>query len=110
MNLDLVGKDLHPTDELRTRIETKLSKMEARLGHPISPRVTLGSEGTDYTCQVHFTSNRHDFTAHAHAEDLFKATDDALHRIERQVRKAQHKGESNRKPEASIRNGETATL
>lgn len=103
MNLELVGKEVTPSDDLKTRIEQKLGKIERRVGHQLFARVALGRDGKDYTCSVHFQSHQHDFTATAKTGDLFKSTDDAISKIDRQVQKVMHKDESTRKPSASIR-------
>lgn len=84
MNIEFVGKGLHPTDALKQRIERRLTKLEARLDEKLFVRVKFGQEANRYTCSVHFNA-RHDFNAQAAADDLFKAADDALGKVERQV-------------------------
>ncbi len=103
MNLDLVGKDVEPSDTLRTRIEQKLSKFEARLGQKLKARVALSQRAGDYVCTVHFMGAKHEFNAMAEGNDLFRCADEALAKVERQLRKAQHKGEATRKPGYSLR-------
>jgi ribosomal subunit interface protein len=102
MNLELVGKDVTASVDLKRRIEQKLEKIETRLGRKLNFRVTLGKEANNgYSCTVHFTLNRHEFNAHAEADDLFKSTDDALAKIGRQVRK--HLDSGHRRTHDSIR-------
>ncbi len=96
MNIELVGKDLHPSDMLKDRLEQKLGKIEARLGTPLFVRVKLNQEGQNYSCAVHFNGARHEFNATGVAADLVKAADESLAKIERQVRKFQHKADSHR--------------
>lgn len=96
MNIELVGKDLHPSDMLKDRLEHKLGKIESRLGQPLFVRVKLDQQGQDYSCTVRFNGARHEFTAIGTGKDLVKAADDSLAKIERQVRKAQHKSEAGR--------------
>ncbi len=108
MNIELVGKDLHPSDMLRSRLEHKLGKIESRLGQPLFVRVKLDHQGhNQYSCTVHFSGARHEFNAVGVAEDLVKAADDSLAKIERQVQKVQHKGESGRH-DASVRDAAEA--
>ncbi len=108
MNIELVGKDLHPSDMLKDRLEQKLAKIESRLGTPLNVRVKLDQQGQDYSCTVHFNGANHEFTAHGTGSDLVKATNDSLSKIERQVRKAQHKAESQRG--SSIRDTPSADI
>lgn len=103
MNLELVGKDVTPSDALRTRIEQKLAKFEARLGQKLQVRVALAQNGDVFSCHVHFSAAKHPFDADGVGEDLLKAADEALAKVDRQVAKVMHKAESNRKPDQSIR-------
>jgi ribosome-associated inhibitor A len=109
MNLELVGKDVTPTEMLRDRIEQKLSKLEARLGQKLQVRVSLTHDAGRFHVNVHFHAAKHEFNATADADEPVKAADEAIARIERQVSKAQHKGEASRKPDASIRNATIST-
>ena len=103
MNLELVGKDVTPTEALRTRIEQKLNKFETRLGQKLQVRVTLTQDAAAFSCHVHFTAAKHVFDADGGGEDLIKAADEALAKIDRQVAKSLHKAEASRKPAQSIR-------
>lgn len=107
MNIELVGKDLHPSEMLKKRLETKLGKIETRLGEKLFVRVRLGREANNqYSASVHFAAARREFNATAENEDLIKAADGAIAKIERQVKKVQHKNEAHRKPSESIRHAE----
>lgn len=108
MNLELVGKEIQPSDSLRSRIEQKLGKIEARVGHQLFARVALGKDGKDYTCTVNFQSHSHNFSATASGGDLFKSADDAISKVDRQVKKVLHKDEASRN--ASIRQGPSEEL
>jgi ribosomal subunit interface protein len=101
MNLELVGKEVQASPELKGRIANKLEKIEQRLGRKLFFRVTLGKEGPTYSCAVHFALNRHVFDASAEGDDLYKCTDEALAKIGRQVRK--HLESGHRRTHDSIR-------
>ena len=97
MNIELIGKDVQPSKMLKGRIENKLGKIERRLGHNLFVRVKLdASTNRQFTCGVHFQGIGQDFNANATSDDLIKAADEAMQKIERQVTKAQHRGESKR--------------
>lgn len=91
MNIEFAGKELHPTDALKQRIERRLMKLEARLDEKLFVRVKFGQESNRYTCSVHFNA-RHDYNAQATADDLFKAADEALTKLERQVGRVSERG------------------
>ena len=104
MNLELVGKNVTPSETLRTRLESKLNKIEKRLGEKLFVRVSLKSaDKHSYSCGVHFTGGGHEFTAVATSSDLIKASDEAMDKVARQVSKHQHRPESNRKTSGTIR-------
>jgi ribosomal subunit interface protein len=103
MNLELVCKDVTPTELLRERIEQKLLKLEGRLDQKLQVRVSLTQDAGRFHVNVHFHAAKHEFNATADADEAVKAADEALARVERQVSKAIHKAEANRKPNASIR-------
>ena len=93
MNIVLTsGKDVVVPEMLRERLEQKLAKVESRLGQKVVFRVRLDKESNErYTCQIHFNSARNEFTASSTEDDLIKSADQALSKIERQLRKAQDK-------------------
>ena len=93
MNIELTsGKDVSVPDMLRERVESKLEKIEARLGQKIFFRVRFGKESAErYTCQVHFNSSRSEFNASATEDDLIKSADQAIGKIERQLSRFQSK-------------------
>ena len=104
MNLDLIGKDLNPSEMIKGRIETKLKKIEKRLGEGLFVRVRLETEPNQrFSCGIHFNNGGHDYSAQSTSDDLIKAADEAIDKIERQVTKAQHRPESRRKASATIR-------
>ena len=104
MNLEVIGKDLNPSEMLKGRLESKLGKIEQRLGQNLFVRVRLETEANrQFSCGIHFQGAGHEYNANATSSDLVKAADEAMHKIERQVSKAQHRPESARKPTASIR-------
>jgi len=106
MNLELVGKDVTPSETLRGRLESKLGKIEKRLGEKLFVRVSLKTaDKHTYSCGIHFNGAGHEFSAAATSDDLIKATDEAVDKVSRQVSKHQDRPESQRKASATIRGG-----
>ncbi len=98
MNIEFAAKgDLNPSDALKERIEQKLEKLERRFGQSLFVRVKLSEAANNqYTCGIHFNVSGNEFVAQSSNGDLFKASDEAMHKIERQVRKAHDKIEAHR--------------
>ena len=96
MNIELTsGKDVSVPEMLSERIETKLAKVEGRLGQKLTCRVRFEKEGvSQVSCHIHFSSSRHDFDAKGTEDEIVKAADSAIAKIERQVRKLQDKQSS----------------
>ena len=96
MNIELTsGKDVMIPEMLSDRIEMKLGKVESRLGQKLTFRVRFEKEGVNrLSCHVHFSSPRQDFDAKATEDEIVKAADQAISKIERQVRKLQDKQSS----------------
>ncbi|MBM4290863.1 MAG: ribosome-associated translation inhibitor RaiA [Deltaproteobacteria bacterium] len=93
MNIELTsGKDVLVTDMLRERVEQKLAKVESRLGQQLFFRVRFEREGADVvSCHIHFRSTRNEFDAKASEDEVVKAADSAVAKIERQLKKLQDK-------------------
>ena len=93
MNIDLTGsKDVIISEALRERVELKLSKVESRLGQKPFFKVRFEKKSIDqYSCQIHFNGIKTEFNASAIGEDLMKASDQAISKIERQLKKFQTK-------------------
>jgi ribosomal subunit interface protein len=89
MNIELTsGKDIVVPEVLRERLEQKLSKVESRLGQKVFFRVRLSKESVDsFSCQIHFNGARTEFNASAQEDDLIKSSDQAVSKIERQLKK-----------------------
>jgi ribosomal subunit interface protein len=85
MSLDLVFKDVKPTEELATRLESKLAKIERLLNRPPPVRFTLSKMGPAYRCIVRMNHRGRTYVARGIGEDLFAASDEAVHKLEAQV-------------------------
>ena len=104
MNLEVIGKDLNPSEMVKGRIENKLSKIEKRLGENLFIRVRLEAvPNQKFSCGIHFQSSGQDYSANSVSDDLIKAADEAIDKISRQVSKAQQRPGSLRKGGNSIR-------
>ena len=87
MNLDLVFKDVKPTEEIVKRLETKLGKIEKILHRSPAIRLTFSKTKAAYTCVARFVHRGHEFVAQARGEDVFSASDAVVHKLELQVTK-----------------------
>lgn len=105
MKVNLVCKDVQPTDELVERIESKMDKIEKQVRSSVQIHLTLGKAPKGFTCTTQFDLRGHRYVAHGEGPDLFVAVDGALHRLGRQVTR-DRKRRVRRPGESSIRAAE----
>jgi ribosomal subunit interface protein len=93
MNIELTsGKEVNVSEMLRERVESKLEKIEDRLGAQLFFRVRFEKVSADqYSCQINFSSSKSRFSASATEDDLIKSADQAIAKIDRQLKRVQSK-------------------
>jgi len=87
MKLELVYKDVRPTEALADRLEGKLEKIEKILRSSPPLHVTVSKTKTAYRCTARFNHKGKEFVAEGRGEDLFVAADLAIHKLDVQVAK-----------------------
>lgn len=97
MKLDLVFKDVRPAEALADRIESKFDKIEKILRRSPPLHVTVSKTKAAYRCVTRFNHKGKEFVAEGRGEDLFVASDEAIHKLETQVTKT-HARQNVRRP------------
>ena len=87
MKLELVYKDVRPTEALAERLESKLDKIEKILRRSPPLHVLVSKTKTAYRCTARFNHKGKEFVAEGRGEDLFVAADEAMHKLDIQVTK-----------------------
>lgn len=86
MNIEWIAGGIPTGELLQARVETKLGKLENRLGTKLAARVRLGSAGAhQFNCAVQFSFQGQSFTGSGEGADLLRAADDAIAKLERQL-------------------------
>ena len=98
MNIEFAARGgLNPSDALKERVELKLQKIERRFGQSLFVRVKFDEVANGrYGCGINFNVSGHEYVAQSEGDDLFKAADEALQKIETQVRRSQSKHDGHR--------------
>ena len=91
MKLDLVFKDVRPSEELVARLESKFEKLEKMLHRALSIHVALTKGKTGYKCVARFVHRGKEFVAEGRGVDIFTASDSSFNKLESQVAKAHEK-------------------
>ena len=86
------------TEALRTHALDKLSKLDKYLPKPVNVHVIFNVEGFRHQVEIAFLSNGVRYFGKGQSNDMYTSIDDAVSRIEHQLRKMKerikgHKGE-----------------
>jgi len=87
MNLKTSFKHVEPTDSLKSYISDKSSKLNKYFKGRIGVTWNITFENQTAVAHCHLVGNQMDYFGEAQAPNFFAAVDDAIDKIERQVRK-----------------------
>lgn len=98
MEANFTFRNTEATEALRNHAVEKLTKLDKYLSKPVSAHVIFKVEGFRHIVEVAFLSNGMRFFGKGESNDMYTSTDDAVSRIEHQLRKSKerlkgHKGE-----------------
>lgn len=91
MNVSIQGIGIHVGDQLKQRVNDKLSKFDRYFGDGAQAQVKIRPEGEDKRLEITIRVTHHIYRAEATAEDVFSALDLAMSGMERQIRKQKSK-------------------
>lgn len=97
MELLVTFRHAHSSDSLKNHIREKISKFDKYLIKPESTHVILNVEKGRHLVEINMAENGHTFLAESDSHDMYVALDEALAKLEGQLRKykeqvKQHKG------------------
>jgi len=83
---------------VREYLEKKLGKLERFFDHIMSVHVVLAVERYRNRVEIVLKAKREELTCKGEAESMYAAIDQAIDRLERQIKKAKEKRKSKRRP------------
>ena len=86
MNIDLTGRHLELSPEIRAYAEEKINKL-GRLVHNLEIHVTLAAEKHRKNCTIVAQGNGTTYTADVSDDDLRRAINESVDALSRQIRK-----------------------
>lgn len=97
MEIQITSRHTKASQELHDVINAEIGKLERFYEGITSCRVVLDSESTDKTVEItmHVRGN-HEVVGHATAENIGKAIDEAVEKVERQLKKLNEKVKSHK--------------
>ncbi|OEF22563.1 ribosome hibernation-promoting factor, HPF/YfiA family [Vibrio rumoiensis] len=97
MTINVTGKNIEVTSSIREYIEAKFKKLEKWQIELIHCQATISTEpGNQQKIEATITVPKGQLVASASHEDLYKAINEAEHKLERQLNKLSHKPEAKR--------------
>lgn len=96
MIVNIASKQMDITPAIREHIEDRLSKLNKWQVTLINPHIVLSKEPQGFMVDATIKTNNGKLIASAKHEDMYAAINELLAKLERQLNKVQHKGESRR--------------
>ena len=88
MSLHLSFRKLEVTDALKQLIEKKTAKFEKVITYPMEIHVTVSLEKTLHVCEIVCHAEHKDIVGIAKTDDLYESIDQAVIKIEKQIKKS----------------------
>lgn len=99
MTVNITSKQMDITPAIRSHIEERLTKLEKWHTQLINPHFILNKTPKGFSVDASIGTPLGNLIANAEAEDMYKAINEVEEKLERQLNKLQHKGESRRADE-----------
>lgn len=87
MKITITFRHLESTESIKNHIQEKLQKLEKYLIRPIEVHVILSIEKFRQQCEITLYARNLHVTAKEVSENLYTSIDEAMHKLERQVKK-----------------------
>ena len=91
MSVQITTRHTKTSPDLQQRIQDEIAKLEGMYQKLTSCHVVLDTDGTDQTVEIDMNAQGHTLSAKSKEETIGKAVDDALAKIERQLKKISDK-------------------
>ena len=96
MTMNITSKQMEITPAIRQHVADRLAKLEKWQTHLINPHIILSKEPQGFIADATINTPNGHLVASAKHEDMYTAINDLINKLERQLNKVQHKGESRR--------------
>jgi putative sigma-54 modulation protein len=87
MNVDIAFKEMDPSDAIKTLTLEKSGRLAKYFQGRTHVTWHFCVEKTEHVARCHLVGNNMDYHGEARTEDLYKSIDEALKKVERQIRK-----------------------
>lgn len=97
-NISFTWKNIEPTDALKTLVESKFDRIQKHFDHITSVHVTFSVQKLENNAEITIHVPGQDLHAKGTAEDMYKAIDEMLHSLDRQLVKHKEKIKNHHMP------------
>jgi len=91
MQISVTFKNLDPSDNLRSYVSNKLSKMDKLLDNPAEANVVLSVEKIRHIAEIRLSGDRLNLVCREETNDMYSSIDMALDKLEKQIKKGKEK-------------------
>jgi len=91
MNVHINFKDIESTEALKNHVAKKLEKLTKFVSYPLEVHVFLSAEKTFQRCEIKVHAEHRELAAEDCSKDLYESIDQAVHKIEAQLKKEREK-------------------
>lgn len=110
MSLHLSFRKLEVTDALKKLIEKKTAKFEKIITYPMEIHVTVSLEKTMHVCEIVCHAEHKDIVGIAKTGDLYESIDQAVAKVEKQMKKEREKKKGHQAAHRVLRAPEKAAV
>ncbi len=96
MILSITSKQMEITASIRSHVEEQLAKLEKWQTDLINPHIVLSKEPLEFVADASISTPHGPLVASARHSDMYLAINSLINKLEKQLNKVQHKGESRR--------------
>ncbi|WP_421595488.1 ribosome-associated translation inhibitor RaiA [Rahnella sp. PD4] len=96
MTVNITSKQMDITTAIREHIEGRLKKLDKWQTQLINPHIILSKEPQGFVADATISTPNGKLVASATHDDMYSAINEMTTKLERQLNKAQHKGEARR--------------
>ncbi|MAZ78141.1 MAG: ribosomal subunit interface protein [Legionellaceae bacterium] len=101
MNINISGQNIEVTDALRELTMTKFEKITRHFDHITNVHVIFNAKKMEHTVEATLHVPGEEIFAKATEDDMYKALDEMINKLDRQVRKYKSKVTDHHRGEAS---------
>jgi len=87
MQISITGRNFELTDDIREYVEKRINKLNTFLDRILETQLVIEVQRHRFTTEIALMASRASFHAQGHNEDVFASIDEAIDKMEKQIRR-----------------------